>query len=156
MKTYLVVALLIFFNCFFLSAQDKVKETSGKQPKWVNGLVKDYIISSGKGATSQEAQQKALAMVKEYIVSAVAENVKSSSTLNKEETNFNNKVFNFLEKFASQIATQTAKVPFLLYLRLKNIIGKGSKQVTGKSISTITSSIHFLMANFRDWFLSLN
>ena len=121
MKKYLVVALLIFFACIFGFAQDKVKERSGKQPKWVNGLVKDYIISSGKGATSQEAQLKALAMVKESIISAVAENVKSSSTISKEETNFNNKVFNFLEKFASQVTTQSAKVPFLQGISLSQV-----------------------------------
>ena len=120
MKNYSIVVLLLL-NCSLGVAQDKVKETSGKQPKWVNGLVKDYIISSGKGATSQEAQQKALAMVKENIVSAVAENVKSSSTLSKEETNFNNKVFNFLEKFASQVATQSAKVPFLQGISLSQV-----------------------------------
>jgi hypothetical protein len=120
MNKYIVI-LLLLFSCFWGYAQDKVKETSGKQPKWVNGLVKDYIITSGKGATSQEAQQKALAMVKENIVSAVAENVKSSSTLSKEETNFNNKVFNFLEKFASQVATQSAKVPFLQGISLSQV-----------------------------------
>ncbi|MEI6138059.1 MAG: hypothetical protein WCP85_02270 [Mariniphaga sp.] len=120
MKNYSIVVLLLL-TCSLGVAQDKVKETSGKQPKWVNGLVKDYIIISGKGITSQEAQQKALAMVKENIVSAVAENVKSSSTISKEETNFNNKVFNFLEKFASQVATQSAKVPFLQGISLSQV-----------------------------------
>jgi hypothetical protein len=120
MNKYIVIPLFLF-SCLLGYAQDKVKETSGKQPKWVNGLVKDFIITSGKGATSQEAQQKALAMVKENIVSAVAENVKSSSTLSKEETNFNNKVFNFLEKFASQVATQSAKVPFLQGISLSQV-----------------------------------
>ena len=120
MRNYSIVVLLLL-TCSLGVAQDKVKETSGKQPKWVNGLVKDYIITSGKGATSQEAQQKALAMVKENIVSAVAENVKSSSTISKEETNFNNKVFNFLEKFASQVATQSAKVPFLQGISLSQV-----------------------------------
>ena len=120
MNKYLLLVLLSS-TCFLGIAQDKVKETSGKQPKWVNGLVKDFIITSGKGATSQEAQQKALAMVKENIVSAVAENVKSSSTISKEETNFNNKVFNFLEKFASQVATQSAKVPFLQGISLSQV-----------------------------------
>ena len=120
MKICLFVVLFLFTNSLGV-AQDKVKETSGKQPKWVNCLVKDYIITSGKGVTSQEAQQKALAMVKENIVSAVAENVKSSSTISKEETNFNNKVFNFLEKFASQVATQSAKVPFLQGISLSQV-----------------------------------
>ena len=120
MNKYFFIFLLVL-SCLLGYSQDKVKETSGKKPKWVNGLVKDYIISSGRGATSQEAQQKALAMVKENIVSAVAENVKSSSTINKEETNFNNKVFNFLEKFASQVATQSAKVPFLQGISLSQV-----------------------------------
>ena len=120
-KKFLISVLLIFVGCLLGYTQDKVKETSGKQPKWVNGLVKDYIIASGKGATTQEAQQKALTMVKENIVAAVAENVKSSSSINKEELNVNNKVFTFLEKFSSQVATQSAKVPFLQGISLSEV-----------------------------------
>lgn len=108
---FLGATLMIFILSSY--AQDKVIEKSGKKPKWVNGLVKDYIIVSGTGADLQSAQQNALTLIKQQIVSAVAENVKSTSTLHTEEANYNNNVNIFLEKYASTTNTQSGKVPFL-------------------------------------------
>lgn len=102
-------------------SQDKVIEKSGKQPKWVNNLEKDYIITVGRGATSQEAQQNALTMVKERIVSSVAENVKAKTEIKKEEANYNNNISVFLEKFASQTTTESGKVPFLQGISLSKV-----------------------------------
>jgi len=113
MKKYfllLFAALFISGNCF---SQDKVIDRSGKKPKWVNGLEKDYIITVGSDITIQNAQKKALSMVKESIVSSVAENVKSVSKLKSQETNINNRIFNFLQRFTTQTTTESTKVPFL-------------------------------------------
>lgn len=121
MKKYLLlVVALIAFTGISLS-QDKVIEKSGKQPKWVNNLERDYIITVGSGATSQDAQQNALTMVKERIVSSVAENVKAKTELRKEEANYNNNISVFLEKFASQTTTESGKVPFLQGISLSKV-----------------------------------
>jgi len=113
MKKTLFLGATLMLLVFSSYAQDKVLEKSGKKPKWVNGLAKDYIIASGTGADIQSAQQSALTSIKEQIVSAVAENVKSTSTMYKEEANYNNNVNLFLEKYASTTNTQSGKVPFL-------------------------------------------
>ncbi len=121
MKKYLLLVVALIASAGISLSQDKVIEKSGKQPKWVNNLEKDYIITVGSGATSQDAQQNALTMVKERIVSSVAENVKSKTELKKEEANYNNNISVFLEKFASQTTTESGKVPFLQGISLSKV-----------------------------------
>ncbi|NVO10387.1 MAG: hypothetical protein HXX16_10540 [Bacteroidales bacterium] len=121
MKKYLLLVVALMASAGISLSQDKVIEKSGKQPKWVNNLERDYIITVGSGATSQEAQQNALTMVKERIVSSVAENVKAKTELKKEEANYNNNISVFLEKFASQTTTESGKVPFLQGISLSKV-----------------------------------
>lgn len=121
MKKFLLLAVALISVVSINMAQDKVIQKSGKQPKWVNNLEKDYIITVGRGATSQEAQQNALTMVKERIVSSVAENVKAKTELKKEEANYNNNISVFLEKFASSTTTESGKVPFLQGISLSKV-----------------------------------
>jgi len=121
MKKYLLLVVVLIVTAGIGLSQDKVIQKSGKQPKWVNNLEKDYIITVGRGATSQEAQQNALTMVKERIVSSVAENVKAKTELKKEEANYNNNISVFLEKFASSTTTESGKVPFLQGISLSKV-----------------------------------
>ncbi len=121
MKRYLLLALTVIGVIGITPAQDKLLEKSGKQPKWVNGLEKDYIIVVGTGPTAQDAQQNALSNVKAQIVSSVAENVKASSEVRKEEASYNNNVNLFLEKFATTTTTQSGKVPFLQGISLAKV-----------------------------------
>ncbi|HCT31219.1 MAG TPA: hypothetical protein DIW31_10935 [Bacteroidales bacterium] len=121
MNKFLLLAVALISVAGMSLAQDKIIQKSGKQPKWVNNLEKDYIITVGRGATSQEAQQNALTMVKERIVSSVAENVKAKSELKKEEANYNNNISVFLEKFASSTTTESGKVPFLQGISLSKV-----------------------------------
>lgn len=102
-------------------AQNKVVESSSRrQPGWVNGLEKDYIITVGSGSTVQEAQQNALNMVKEQIVSAVAENVQTTSEMRVEE-NTVNKISSYLENFATTTTTTSGPVPFLQGISLSKV-----------------------------------
>lgn len=121
MKKYFLLAVVLIATASVSLSQDKVVQKSGKQPSWVNNLVKDYIITVGRGASSQEAQQNALTMVKERIVSSVAENVKAKTELKKEEANYNNNISVFLEKFASSTTTESGKVPFLQGISLSKV-----------------------------------
>ena len=120
MKRLLLILLLspITIACV---AQTKVVESSSKRkPAWINGLEKDYIITSGSGSTVQEAQQNALNMVKEQIVSSVAENVQTTSEMKVEE-NTVNKVSTYLEKFATTTTTTSGPVPFLQGISLAKV-----------------------------------
>jgi hypothetical protein len=103
-------------------AQIRVVESSAKRvPSWVNGLEKDFIIVVGSSASIQDAQQNALTMVKERIVSSVAENVKTSSTLKIEEANLNNNISIYLENFATSTTTTSGPVPFLQGISLSKV-----------------------------------
>lgn len=120
MKRLLLISLLLPL-AFASMAQIKVVESSSKkQPKWVNGLEKDYIITVGSGSTAQDAQQNALNMVKEQIVSAVAENVQTTSEMRMEE-NTVNKVSSYLENFATTTTTTSGPVPFLQGISLSKV-----------------------------------
>lgn len=101
-------------------AQIRVVEKSGRQPSWVNGLEKDYIIVVGTAGNIQDAQQNALNMVKERIVSSVAENVQTSSEMRMEESTFNN-ISSYLEKFATSTTTTSGPVPFLQGISLSKV-----------------------------------
>jgi mannose/fructose/N-acetylgalactosamine-specific phosphotransferase system component IIB len=121
MKKYLLLAVILVVSIGSALSQDKVLEKSGKQPKWINGLEKDFIIVVGTGASSQDAQQNALNMVKEQIVLAVAQNVKAKTEMKTEEANYNNNISVFLEKFASSTTSESGKVPFLQGISLSKV-----------------------------------
>jgi len=119
MKKLTFVILLTFFGMVAF-AQPKVLEKSGRKPGWINGIEKDYIIVSGSGATIKDAQNNALMIIKERIVSSVADNVKATSTMQTEETNTNKSVYSFFEKYSSQVTSQSGKVPYLQGISLSN------------------------------------
>lgn len=119
MKKLTFVILLTFFG-MVVFAQPKVLEKSGRKPGWINGIEKDYIIVSGSGATIKDAQNNALMIIKERIVSSVADNVKATSTMQTEETNTNKSVYSFFEKYSSQVTSQSGKVPYLQGISLSN------------------------------------
>jgi hypothetical protein len=115
--TSLIMLLLISLYAF---AQPKVVDKSGRKPDWVNGVEKDFIIVSGSGATINDAQNSALMVIKERIVSSVADNVKATSVMQTEETNTNKSVYSFFEKYSSQVTSQSGKVPYLQGISLSN------------------------------------
>ena len=119
MKKLTFVILLTFFGMVAF-AQPKVLGKSGRKPGWINGIEKDYIIVSGSGATIKDAQNNALMIIKERIVSSVADNVKATSTMQTEETNTNKSVYSFFEKYSSQVTSQSGKVPYLQGISLSN------------------------------------
>jgi hypothetical protein len=119
MKKLTVVFLLTLFGIVAYT-QPKVLEKSGRKPAWINGIVKDFIIVSGSGATINEAQNSALMIIKERIVSSVADNVKATSTMQTTETNTNKSVHSFFESYSSQVTSQSGKVPYLQGISLSN------------------------------------
>ena len=119
MKKITCVALLILSGLVAF-AQPKVVDKSGKKPDWVNGLEKEFIIVVGSGSTIDEAQKSALMLIKENIVLSVADNVKAKSEIKKEENSYNNSVSTFLEKYTSQVTSESGKVPYLQGISLAN------------------------------------
>jgi hypothetical protein len=105
------------------SQKRKVKESSEKkQPEWVNGLVKDFIIVTASSPTLEEAQQKALDKVKEQIVSSVAENIQTSSDYFRSEKIDNNNS-QFTESLQTATKTRAANIPFIKGISLTKVAG---------------------------------
>ncbi|HAZ01317.1 MAG: hypothetical protein A2W95_14070 [Bacteroidetes bacterium GWA2_40_14] len=123
MKKLLLFALLgsLLLPIQSFSQKRKVKESSEKkQPEWVNGLVKDYIIVVSSGQTLEDAQQKCLAKVKEQIISSVAENIQTSSEYFRSE-NIQNNNSQFTENFQTATKTRAADIPFIKGISLTNV-----------------------------------
>jgi hypothetical protein len=116
----LTYSMIMLFMSLMAFAQPRVLDKSGRKPDWINGIAKDFIIVSGSGATINDAQNNALMLIKERIVSAVADNVKATSTMQTVETNTNKSVYSFFEKYSSEVKSQSGKVPYLQGISLSN------------------------------------
>jgi hypothetical protein len=119
MKKLTGIILLLSFGLVAF-AQPKVMDKSGRKPDWVNGIQKDFIIVSGSGPTINDAQNSALMIIKERIVSSVADNVKATSTMQTEEATTNKSVSSFFEKYTSNVTSESGKVPYLQGVSLSN------------------------------------
>lgn len=140
MKRILLIPFLFVFSIGF--AQVKVVERSSKKvPKWLNGLEKDYIIVVGSSANIQDAQQNALNLVKEQIVSSVAENVKTSSEMRMEESTINN-ISTYLENFATTTTTTSGPVPFLQGISLSKVEEYYWEKLENRSDRSVTYNYH--------------
>lgn len=105
-------------------AQYRVVDSSQRRtPNWVNTLEKDYIIINAEGSSIAEAQQNALMLIKERIVTSVADNVRAESELFTEEVNYNNNVTVFLEQYTATITTQSGDIPYLQGISLSKAEG---------------------------------
>lgn len=125
MKKHITVLVLILSFIGFIQpikAQKTkvVDESSKKKPKWVNGLEKGYIIVVASSPTLDDAQQKALAKVKEQIISSVAENIQTSSEYFRSE-NIKNGNTNFSENFQTATKTQAANISFVKGISLSKV-----------------------------------
>jgi hypothetical protein len=99
----------------------KVKESSErKQPAWVNGLEKGYVIAVASSTGLEDAQQKCLAKVKEQIISSVAENIQTSSEYFRSEQTQNNNS-QYAESFQTATKTRAADIPYIKGISLTNV-----------------------------------
>ncbi|MGD9992176.1 MAG: hypothetical protein AB7S69_02660 [Salinivirgaceae bacterium] len=99
----------------------KVKESSErKQPDWVNGLEKGYVIAVASSTGLEDAQQKCLAKVKEQIISSVAENIQTSSEYFRSEQTQNNNS-QYAESFQTATKTRAADIPYIKGISLTNV-----------------------------------
>ncbi|MDR0414530.1 MAG: hypothetical protein LBH84_03850 [Prevotellaceae bacterium] len=117
MKKILSTFSVLLLGAATLFAQQKIVETSGKKPKWANQLVETgYIIAQGEAASSGEAQQKALLLVKQEIVRGVAEQVTSAGTRVIQEQGWQ-----VTESYVQSITYKANKVPFLQGISVNSI-----------------------------------
>ncbi len=106
-----------------VQAQKKPKvldKSQKKQPAWVNGLESGYIITVASSSGLEDAQQKALAKVKEQIISSVAENIQSESEYFRSEVIKDNDA-TFAESMKTATKTRAADIPFIKGISLSKV-----------------------------------
>lgn len=101
-------------------AATKVMERSQRTaPKWLYGVETGSLIVSAEADDIETAKTKAMTIVKQQIVNAIAENVHASSTLQREETE-DNGLFSTMEMYSDMVETESANIPFLKQVTLAN------------------------------------
>ena len=105
---------LFFAAIFFAScASLKVIEKSSKEkPNWLYGIEKDYLIGEGTGSDYNEAKYNALQMVKEKIVTSVAQSISFEQNIEVNETRYK-KAIEFLEEYTSKTVSKTGNRSYL-------------------------------------------
>ncbi len=112
MRKLAIIFMAFLAGCAFACAGEKVVDSSGKQPKWVFATAPDYIIVSAESADIEEAKEKAMTKVKKQILASIAENVRSTSSINTTEHGVNGK-YDIIEDYESVVETESALIPFL-------------------------------------------
>jgi hypothetical protein len=79
-----------------------VQTSQKKVPQWLHGIEQGYVIAVGKGATHEEARNRALLAVREQIVNAIAVQVVSSAeSVTRDERQ--NQVNSFVDHFETTV-----------------------------------------------------
>lgn len=105
---YTIIIVLVP-SCAFLKV---IERSSPDKPAWIYGIEKDYLIGEGTGNDYNEAKYDALQMVKEKIVSAVAQNISFEQNIQVNETRYKRAV-EFLEKYTSKTTSKTGNRSYL-------------------------------------------
>lgn len=108
----LVLSALLLFSAESFSQKIKVLDKSGKTPKWVNGIEKEYIIVCGSGNSVDAAQDNALLKIKERIVGSIAENISTSNEYYRGDKSVNG-VSNVIENFETSTKTKSADISYI-------------------------------------------
>jgi hypothetical protein len=117
----LIIGIGVIAPSAIQAQKRKVKERSErKQPGWVNGLEKGYVIVVASATGLEDAQQKCLTKVKEQIISSVAENIQSSTEYFRSEQVKNNQS-DFAESFQTATKTRAADIPFIKGISLTKV-----------------------------------
>ncbi len=127
---------------FTMLAQDKViKSSSKKRPDWVNATIKDFIITTGRGATIDEAKNQIVPNIRTEIMNSVAVYVRSKSEMTIENENRNN-VINTIEKFKNTSTVETADIPSLKGISLNKVNEYYWEELQDKKTKKIVVAYH--------------
>lgn len=113
MKRFVLFALLTISPAIMLMAGEKVLESSQrKAPKWLYGMEKGYIITNAEARTLEGAREEAMLLVKERVLTSIAENVRTEARHDVTETVHNGEIES-ISQFAKQVRTRAAEIPYL-------------------------------------------
>lgn len=112
MKRIIYFLLICCFPLFSHAQWKTVEKSSKKQPTWVGGAERNYLIVSAEASTIEDAKEKILISLKQQIVGAVATQIESTTTIERNEIMTGNKS-NYIENTNSSIRSKLAKIPFV-------------------------------------------
>lgn len=108
--------IYLLFLCslpLWVCAQWKVVEKSSKkQPAWVGGAERNYLIVSAEAPTIEQAKEKILISLKQQIVGTVATRIESTTTIDRRETTIGNES-DYSETVSSSVRSKLANIPFI-------------------------------------------
>lgn len=115
----------LLFTLFAISfvgyaRSEKVVEKSDKKaPQWIGTVNADYFTVSATAPTLQEAMDRCLSDIQQYIATSIAVNFTSVETSDQSMLSVND-VSNVLIKYTSQSKAQSAQLPFIAGISLSN------------------------------------
>lgn len=137
--------LLLCLLCLQLAtsapAKDKVTEKSGKKPSWIMTADQDWFTVFAQSDDLNEAQDKCLADIRQYIVNSIASNITSVERSFSESHNTDGNE-NIYSSYNSELKTAAAKMPFLTNISLSNATGTYWEKYKRKSDGTFYYIYH--------------
>lgn len=107
---YIFLVLPTFFvSCANLKV---IEKSAPEKPSWIYGIEKDYLVGEGSGADYNEAKYNALQMVKEKIISSVAQNISYEQNIKVNETRYK-RAIEFLEEYTSKTTSKAGNHAYL-------------------------------------------
>lgn len=112
MKKIGYLLLLTLFPLLACAQWKIVEKSAKKQPTWVGGAERNYLIVSAEANTIEEAKEKILISLKQQIVGTVATKIESTTTIDRKETTSGNES-GYTENVSSFIRSKLANIPFI-------------------------------------------
>lgn len=112
MNRVVYILLLSLFPLLACAQWKTVEKSSKKQPAWVGGAERNYLIVSAEAPTIEQAKEKILISLKQQIVGTVATRIESTTTIDRSETTIGNES-DYTERVSSSIRSKLANIPFI-------------------------------------------
>lgn len=120
MKRFLVIFLSLLLTTSYLSAQEKVVESSARRaPEWIGTTQSGYIITSSESATLEDAKRACLANIQQSIISGVAVNISSQETTYNAQLHSGENYY-VTQNYESRVEAIATKLPYLQGITIDN------------------------------------
>ena len=116
-KFQFIFLILFLSSCANLKV---IEKSASQKPSWIYGIEKDYLIGEGTGSDYNDAKYNALQMVKEKIVSSVAQSISFEQNIRVNETRYK-KAIEFLEEYTSKTISKTGSRSYLQGISLSKV-----------------------------------
>lgn len=100
-----------------VDAKDRLLERSGRTPDWLLSAGEEHFAVFARSADPDEARDRCLEEIRQYIVNSIAANIVSVETSTSQSHNADG-TENIYSTYSSELRTTAAKLPFLTDLSL--------------------------------------